>query len=109
MAELPEGLTLDEYVTSLAGLDRREIIRQLISADANARRLAKSGHRERRGTPEQCRAEQARYDSERYERIIYFLRFRSAAQGLTDADLKLCNFLAANLTNKGQWKGMIRS
>jgi hypothetical protein len=109
MAELPEGLTLDEYVTSLAGLDRREIIRQLISADANAQRLAKSGHRERPGTLPQRRAEQARHDGERYGRIIYFLRFRSVAQGLTDADLKLCDLLAAKLTNKGQWKGMVRS
>jgi hypothetical protein len=100
---------LDEYVTSLAELDRREIIRQLISADANAQTLAKSGHRERRGTPAQCRAEQARYDGERYGRIIYFLRFRSVAQGSTDADLKLCDLLAAKLKNKGQWKGRIRS
>ena len=100
---------LDEYVTSLAGLDWREIIRLLISADADAQSLAKSGHRERRGTSAQRRAEQGRYDCQRYERIIYFLRFRKAAQGLTDADLKLCNFLAAKLTNKGQWKGMIRS
>ena len=99
----------DEFVTSPADLDRREIIRQLISADADAQRSAKSGHRERRGTPAQCRAEQARYDGERYGRIIYFLRFRSVAQGSTDADLKLCDLLAAKLNNKGQWTGQIRS
>jgi hypothetical protein len=100
---------LDEYVTSLAGLDRREIIRLLISADADAQVLAKTGHRERRGTPAQCRAQQARYDGERYGRIIYFLRFRNSPQGSTDADLKLCNLLAVKLKNKGQWKGLIRS
>jgi hypothetical protein len=99
---------LDEYVTSLAGLDRREIIRLLISADAEAQMLAKSGHRQRRGTAAQCRAEQARYDGERYGRIIYFLRFRNPPQGSTDADLKLCDLLAAKLNNKGQWKGRIR-
>jgi hypothetical protein len=100
---------LDEYVTSLAGLDRREIIRILVSADADAQMLAKSGHRERRGTLAQCRAEQARCDGERYGRIIYVLRFRSVAQGSSDADLKLCDLLAAKLNNKGQWKGLMRS
>jgi hypothetical protein len=100
---------LDEYVTSLAGLDRREIIRLLISADADAQSLAKSGHRERRGTSGQRRAEQARYDGERFGRIIYFLRFRSVTQGSIDADLKLFDLLAAKLKNKGQWKGWIRS
>jgi hypothetical protein len=100
---------LDEYVTSLAGLDRREIIRLLISADADAQSLAKTGHRERRGTPAQSSAEQARYNGGHYGRIIYFLRFRSVAQGSTDADLKLFDLLAAKLKNKGQWKGWIRS
>jgi len=91
---------LDEYVTSLASLDRREIIRLLISADADAQSLAKSGHRERRGTSAHGHTEQARYDGERFGRIIYFLRFRSVAHGSTDADLKLCDLLAAKLKNK---------
>jgi hypothetical protein len=87
----------DEYITSLADLDRREIIRQLVFADADAHRLATSGHRERRGTSTECHGEQARY-----ERIIYFLRFREPPQGLTDADLKLCGLLASKLNKKGQ-------
>ena len=99
----------DEFVTSLADLDRREIIRQLISADSDTQRLAGSGRRERIGTPEQCGTEQARYDGERYGRIIYFLRFRNPPQGSTDADLKLCDLLAAKLNNKGQWTGQLRS
>jgi hypothetical protein len=52
----------DEYVTSLADLDRREIIRQLISADADAQRLAREEHRKRRRTPAGCSAEQAQHD-----------------------------------------------
>ncbi len=96
----------DQFVRSLADRDRVDIINALIAADAVAQRRARGrGSRAPLGSTERGRAQEARRQSERYGRIIYFLRFRSPATGSTEADLALCDLLAEKLAAKGQWLG----
>lgn len=87
-------------------LDRSALIAALIRMDSQAQAQAKgSGQRAKQGTTERNRAEQARDDSERLGRIIYFLRFRALATNTPEADSMLCTTLAQELEAKGQWTG----
>ena len=81
------------------------MIKELIRLDAQAQIRARSGVRAKRGTTARNRSDEARAETERLGRIIYFLRFRSPAATATAEDMALCNALAEKLQAKGQWTG----
>jgi hypothetical protein len=80
---------IDELVRSLANEDRKTIIKRLVEA---ADRVQK-------------RSPEAQERSERYGRILFFLRQRMHSDTATAADRELCDMLAERLRAKGQWKG----
>jgi hypothetical protein len=84
----------DKFVRSLADEDRATMIKNLTAADAAAYRAAHSGSQDKRY--------EARKRSERFGRIIYFLRHGSHSDSATNADLALCEFLVEKLKAKGQ-------
>jgi hypothetical protein len=93
----------DEYVRSLADMDRGEIIKALVAADKRAAGIWQAGRRAKRDSPAKCLSEDARHQVDRFGRIIYFLCFRSLATTATAADVALCDMLAEILKTKGQW------
>jgi hypothetical protein len=97
---------LDDRIRALSELDRIPLIQALIRIDSQLQPQAGgSGRRAKRGSMERYRAEEARAESDRLGRIIYFLRFRSPATAATAADSLLCEMLAEKLRAKGQWAG----
>jgi hypothetical protein len=95
----------DEFIRSLAHLNRSEMIDRLIAADASANSIARAASWSKRGTAAYHQAEDAKLQVERLGRIIYFLRFRNIVEGCSAEDLMLCNLLAERLKGKGQWRG----
>jgi len=81
------------------------MIQGLIRLDAQAKARAKAGARAKRGTTARNRADEARAETERLGRIVYFLRSRSPASNATPQDMVLCDALAGKLQAKGQWAG----
>jgi hypothetical protein len=96
---------LSERVRRLSNLDRVQIIDALIGIDAQMQAIARRGTRAKRDSPARYRADEALSQVGRLGRIIYFLRFRTPATGITDDDLILCDMLAEKLRAKGQWEG----
>jgi hypothetical protein len=96
---------LNTRIQRLSDLDRGPLIDALIRIDAEMRDRPRVGDRARLGSAERTRADDARSESDRLGRIIYFLRFQSPAFGATPEDLALCDLLAEKLKAKGQWEG----
>ena len=84
-------------------MDRGEIIKALVAADKRAAGVWQAGRRAKRDSPAKCRSEDARHQVDRFERIIFFLRFHSLATTATAADVALCDILTEELKTKGQW------
>jgi hypothetical protein len=96
---------LNTRILVLAELHRIPMIEGLVALDAQASARARIGKRARQGSTTRNRAEEARAESERLGRIIYFLRFRTPPSSFTDEDAHLCEILATNLQKKGEWTG----
>jgi hypothetical protein len=97
--------TLDARLLALADLNRVPLIENLILLDTRAQARVRAGRRAARDSVIRRRADEARIESDRFGRIIYFLRFRTLADRSTIEEAALCSSLADNLTAKGQWSG----
>ena len=85
-------------------MDLGEIIKALVAADKRAAGVWQAGRRTKRDSPAtKRRSEDARHQVDRFERVIFFLRFHSLATTATAADVALCDMLAEKLKAKGQW------
>jgi hypothetical protein len=93
----------DEFVQSLADMDLGEIIKALVAADKRAAGVWQAGRRAKLDSSAKRRSEDARHQVDRFERIIFFLRFHSLATTATAADVALCDILTEKLKTKGQW------
>ena len=71
--------SLDARTLALSDLDRVPLINALIRIDANMQAVARAKGRSKRNSVDRYHAEEARANSDRLGRIIYFLRFRSPA------------------------------
>lgn len=80
---------IDELVRSLANEDRKTIVKRLTEADDRINR----------------RSLDAQKQSERFGRILFFLRRRMHSDSATIMDRELCDMLAEKLRAKGQWSG----
>jgi hypothetical protein len=97
---------LDARIQALADLDRVPLIEKLMLLEIQARGRARPGRRAIRNSIARARVDNAKTDSERLGRIIYFLRFRNLAERATTEDTSLCHSLADKLAAKGQWNGV---
>ena len=89
----------------LAGLERRELINDLVQMDRQAQEIYRRGRLARLNTPERYYSQEALRDSESLGRIISFVRTRTPARNTTKAESALCGVLAEELKAKGQWDG----
>lgn len=86
--------TLEAFIDRIGGRGycRSDLIRELVQrAD------------ELEDTTQQYRRSGGFADVERLGRIVFFLRHGVPATRATDADLSLCNALAAQLRERGEW------
>jgi hypothetical protein len=100
---------LAAIIQLIADLDRSEMIRRLEhehdAAQGRAGLRPTSGRRIRRRGPGRSAVQkaEARVMVERINTILYFLRFETPADGVSESDLALCHQLKDKLHSKGQW------
>lgn len=85
-----------EIVRSFADQNRKTLIKSLRNAADLADRAAHSGSQEKRY--------EARRQSERFGRILYFLLHDTHSNSATADDIALCRSLKEKLQSVGQWR-----